>query len=380
MIERLSTAPFAFWIHLVLIAALVFEGLRKWNTPWAKPALVVYGTVLFWYSGDYLVSRPLDYAPFGTEVIHFSLLQVSGFLIAFRLFVGSFSRRLCAAPLREQKQAALSGIKLQLEEVSPSALRTLLMILMIGWLVIFMVGAALSPGLWKALIWPPLHYEKVPMYPLKGVGGGASFIFNSLGYIHVLICALFGVIAILAKGPVRWIATAMVLLTWPYFWYDRTRNKMLALLLPGLAAYILFGKRSLLLRIGIGALVAIGLSVWFGRVMEYRSSGGQLGSFFEEGNTDAPATVSEEMREKANRAARMGQDMLKELCWVNTLFESGRYAPNWGARYLAELANPIPRTIWPGKPTVGIDYAIARGFGASAIRSCGWDFSSSGWA
>jgi hypothetical protein len=26
-----------------------------------------------------------------------------------------------------------------------------------------------------------------------------------------------------------------------------------------------------------------------------------------------------------------------------------------------ELVNPIPRGLWPGKPLIGIDYAIARG-------------------
>ena len=369
MIERLSTAPFAFWIHLVLLAALIIEALRKWNTPWAKPALAVYGTVLFWYSGDYLVSRRLDYAPFTPEIIQFSLLQVSVFLLGFRFFAGFLSRRLCAIPLRQHKEAAAQGINLKMGEVAPSTLRNLLLLLIFGWLVIFTIGVSLSPDLWTALIWPPLHYQKVPMYPLTGLGGGASFIFNSLSYIHILICALFGVIAILAKGPVRWIAAGMVLLTWPYFWYDRTRNKMLALLLPGLAAYVLLGKRSLPLRIGIVALIGLGLSIWFGRVMEYRSSGGQLNSFVEQSNTNIPDSATdpeaEEVRKKANQAGRIGQDMLKELCWINTLFESGRYEPNWGLRYLSELANPIPRTIWPGKPTVGIDYAIARGFGGA---------------
>lgn len=31
--------------------------------------------------------------------------------------------------------------------------------------------------------------------------------------------------------------------------------------------------------------------------------------------------------------------------------------------YFAELMNPIPRVLWPGKPLIGIDYAIARGQG-----------------
>src|SRR5690606_3620915 len=135
---------------------------------------------------------------------------------------------------------------------------------------------------------------------------------NTLGYIHVLVCALFGVIAILGKGPVRWIAVGMVLLTWPYFWFDRARNKMLALLLPALAAYILLGKRSLPVRIGIVALVGLGLTLWFARVMEFRSSGGQLSSFSASGASGTAEPLNEleakEQQAKTARVTRMGQD------------------------------------------------------------------------
>ncbi len=45
---------------------------------------------------------------------------------------------------------------------------------------------------------------------------------------------------------------------------------------------------------------------------------------------------------------------------------------NTGARYFAELVNPIPRVLWPGKPLIGFDYAIARGQGwAGAAKGQG---------
>jgi hypothetical protein len=53
--------------------------------------------------------------------------------------------------------------------------------------------------------------------------------------------------------------------------------------------------------------------------------------------------------------------MFQELSWINSFIDKGTYAVNWGQRYLADLANPIPRAIWPDKPMIGIDYAIARG-------------------
>jgi hypothetical protein len=66
-----------------------------------------------------------------------------------------------------------------------------------------------------------------------------------------------------------------------------------------------------------------------------------------------------------------GLNMYEELCWMNTFMEQGTYKPNWGARYFAELVNPIPRAVWPGKPLIGIDYAIARGQGGGAANEAG---------
>ena len=48
---------------------------------------------------------------------------------------------------------------------------------------------------------------------------------------------------------------------------------------------------------------------------------------------------------------------------INSFLDKGTYAVNYGQRYFAELVNPIPRGLWPGKPLIGIDYAIARGQG-----------------
>jgi hypothetical protein len=66
---------------------------------------------------------------------------------------------------------------------------------------------------------------------------------------------------------------------------------------------------------------------------------------------------------KESEVHHEGLNMFEELCWINTFIEKGTYEPNWGARYFAELVNPIPRVNWHGKPLIGIDYAIARGQG-----------------
>jgi hypothetical protein len=66
-----------------------------------------------------------------------------------------------------------------------------------------------------------------------------------------------------------------------------------------------------------------------------------------------------------------GLNMFEELCWVSTFIDNGKYKVNWGARYFAELVNPIPRGLWPGKPLIGIDYAIARGQSGGAVEAAG---------
>lgn len=53
--------------------------------------------------------------------------------------------------------------------------------------------------------------------------------------------------------------------------------------------------------------------------------------------------------------------MFEELGYINYFISNGTYKPNWGERYFAEVVNPIPRALWPSKPLIGIDYAIARG-------------------
>jgi len=64
---------------------------------------------------------------------------------------------------------------------------------------------------------------------------------------------------------------------------------------------------------------------------------------------------------ESTEAKHAGLNMLEELAWVNNFIDKGTYQVNNGARYFAELVNPIPRGLWQGKPLIGIDYAIARG-------------------
>ena len=64
---------------------------------------------------------------------------------------------------------------------------------------------------------------------------------------------------------------------------------------------------------------------------------------------------------EATATKHLGLNMFEELGFINAFFQDGTFHPNWGQEYYAELANPVPRVMWPNKPMVGIEYAIARG-------------------
>lgn len=369
MSNAIREAPATFWVHVAVFAILLIDAMRNRNRPWFLPAMVVYGTVLFWYTTDFLLSPAKDMRYFTPEVISVAFLQISLFLISFRVFIGVLLPRMIPRSLRANGGINLKELAQIPRRISPAFLRNSLVILIIGWSGILLMGIIYTGNEWPALIWPPLRVDKISMYPLTRVGSGASFVFNAIGYIHILICALFGVIAVLAKGPVRWVALFFTMLSWPYFWFDRTRSKMLNLLLPGLITFLLFGTRSVAVRVAVVAVAALGVSFWFGKVMEFRAEG-SISSFVDQ---DENGEEAEEGREEKKSETRVGQDMFKELCWINIYLESGRYVPNWGLRYFAEIVNPIPRTIWPTKPMPGIDYSIVRGFasrqGEAGVRA-----------
>ena len=62
----------------------------------------------------------------------------------------------------------------------------------------------------------------------------------------------------------------------------------------------------------------------------------------------------------------LGLNMLEELIYINSFIRYQRLEIALGKGYLAELLNFVPRAIWPGKPLLGIDYAILRGFGGGS--------------
>jgi hypothetical protein len=152
------------------------------------------------------------------------------------------------------------------------------------------------------------------------------------------------------------VALFCCLTSWPYFVLDRTRYIILMLVLPGALSWIFLRLRGGMLRKASVLLVFfLIVNAWMGFVIANRTDTSIVGALREKGfNLNENGKVHHE-----------GLNMFEELCWVNTFFKQGTYTCNWGYRYYTELVNPIPRILWPDKPLVGLDYALARGQGGA---------------
>jgi len=126
---------------------------------------------------------------------------------------------------------------------------------------------------------------------------------------------------------------------------------MITVCLPGILAWVLVRVRSgWVVKGGMLLGIALVFDAWFSFVMGARGAGvSVMASVFTGG-----------VRSSAS-GAHAGLNMYEELCWLIKFNNDGSLLPNWGARYFAELVNIIPRAIWAEKPTIGLDYAVARG-------------------
>ena len=125
----------------------------------------------------------------------------------------------------------------------------------------------------------------------------------------------------------------------------------LSAILPFIITYLFYGRHLLILKLAILAVAFFCLNEGFKFVQVFR-----LGGFREVLASENPYELMDE------DVRTIGLNMIEELCFVNVYLDSGETSPAYGARYLNELLNFIPRAIWPSKPLLGIDYAKWRGF------------------
>jgi hypothetical protein len=317
--------------------------------------LAVLGTVAAWYVGDALYN---DYGndiakTFTAGVLLAAWWEVAWFIVAFCLMAPFLHRNINGGQSNQSSQiltmlrigTGQAQFQFQLNQMFWGCASV--------WLIL--VGlAAIKLGAQIPYYFFPFLGYKVDPWGRGQIGGGIDALLSLAGYFQMFIASVFGVVAALAQDRrVRNLALAACLLAWPYYFFDRVRNNMLAVLVPAILAWVFLRLRGgLLKKIAILGAFFILVSLWFDFVIANRS------------NTTIAAAVHGDginITEAAQQAHHEGLNMFEELCWINTFMENGTYNPNWGARYFEELANPVPRALWPGKPMIGLDYAEARG-------------------
>lgn len=321
------------------------------------PVLAVLATVTTWYIGDAFYNDYTNYHAkmFTPGVLAEAWLQVALFVATFLILTPLVHRSLNGRYL-----ARTSTIRrLFFEGVSDGPFQLQIEKMFYGCVVVWLVLAVIAIFRLRDQIpyyFFPFLGEKADPWGRGRLGGGIDALLSLAGYFQIFTATAFGLTAAVAKNPkVRMLALIGCAVTWPYFIFDRVRNIILAVVMPGILAWSLLRVRGpWFKKAAILAVFFLVIQAWFAFVIANRSTGSIAAAV-----QDADVSLKEASKE----AHHEGLNMFEELCWINSFLEQGSYKPNWGARYFAELANPIPRVLWPGKPMIGIDYAIARGQG-----------------
>jgi hypothetical protein len=358
MPDQTVVLPLSCYIALAVawVAAIYSFSLRKKGI--GLPMLTVVGTVIAWYFGDAFYNDYQKYTLIlGLDILDRAWWQVALFLIGFCIFA-PFMHRWINKKLLGQNSHFLSlfhrgGLnKLDFQQKITAANTALLG----AWIALMFIALLKTNFDFMGMFFPYISGKAYPW--LRGrVGGGLDALIAFASYIQIMLTACFGIVYALSKNPLtRIVSGGLWLLSAPWFFLDRTRNTMLAVLLPGLLTYVFLRLRvNFFIKIAVLGLTFLVVEGWMRFVIQARSEANIAYLFQQVG----VAGVSERLR--TNPSKHAGLNMFEELGWINKFIDDGRYTVNNGGRYFAELVNPIPRTLWRAKPMIGIDYAIARG-------------------
>jgi hypothetical protein len=354
LLNTIIILPAAFWVVLILLAGGVFWAVGQLHNGLGLPVIVVLATVATWYVidvfyNDYLHTYALE---FSLWVLDEAWWEVALFLAAFLFLAPRVHQGINRRSLHRSSRI-FQLVKGGWDQPQIQwGLERMLWGCLIVWAVLSLVAVFRLQDQVLYYFCPYLSYLADP-WQRDRIGAGLDFLWTIALHFQMFIAAIFGVILALAKSPrLRALALFGVLTAWPYLVFGRTRNYMLAAVVPGILAWVFLRLRThIVIKIAVLAVLFALVSAWFNFVMANRSDMEIATAFSQEGfNLQKNSDIHQE-----------GLNMFEELCWINTFIGDGIYTPNGGQRYLAEIVNPIPRTIWPGKPLIGIDYAILRG-------------------
>jgi hypothetical protein len=335
------TNELTFFLAAALLLVLTVEScvklLKRDNL---GITVIVYITVFAWYFVDpFLNPEQYDYLP--SFLLGESYGEVLLFLIGFRLFTPVALRW-----IRRWRSTAVFAM----QHVTPGQI---LVAAGTIWLLLFAIGIYRLGGDVIGAVFPIDSRGGAQMWGREAVSTSASgFLVASAGYSFLAVTAFLGVLVFFQRTTFwRLLAGAMFAITLPSFFLGGSRNQFLAAIVPFIITYLFYGRHFLIIKLAILAVAFVCLDQGLRVVTAYRLSG-----FRELLASENPfEVIHEDLPQK-------GLNMIEELCFVNTYLGTGGGSPAYGARYLNELLNFIPRVIWPSKPLLGIDYAIWRGF------------------
>ena len=347
--------PLPFYLCVAAVIILLVRSWKVREQAWGIPLMVVTVTAGAWYLIDPIYN---DYSQYlrevGPENLTNGFWEVLIFFISLALLCPIMNRMINGKLPDQQSQVLRMMREKEIETpVFQDQIAMLGRALFIAWVLLMVVALLRSDFDFIGLFFPFIGEKAQPW--ARGRVGGTSLdtLFSLAGYIQIMLTAMLGVcFALSLRFSTLLMSGIGFFLAAPFFVFDRTRNTMLAVLLPGLMALVTFRIRSgIMVKLAVMIVSFIALEAWLKFVIDNRDQLSMAQAMKYGGTKDV------EIKSRKH----LGFNMFEELGYINYYIENGGYKVNWGGRYFAEVVNPIPRFLWPGKPLIGIDYAIARG-------------------
>jgi hypothetical protein len=321
----------------------------------------VVATASAWYIGDPLYNEYAEYVQIqGAKSLTAAWWEVFLFYVSFGVLVPVMNRKI-NGDLEPRSQIFQMMRNLTIDtDWFQNQVSLICKLLIFPW-ILLMALALVRTNFDVVGLFLPYLGEKANPWSRNRLGGGIDAIYALATYVQIMLTALFGVAFALSKRKSTLMQAGIIyFLSAPFFIFDRTRNAMLAILLPGFMAFITLRLRGgIILRLVVVVVSFLMINAWFKFVLEHRAKGESIAGAYKADQATDEQNNSAPKKEKKHE----GFNMLEELGYINYFIANGTYKVNWGERYFAEVVNPIPRILWPGKPMIGIDYAIARGMG-----------------
>lgn len=337
--------PLSYYVALLITLIATAFGILNIRRTWSLPFLAVVATFAMWYLVE-PITTPETMVYFSQQYLEMGYEAAALFILSFILAFFSLLRR-----FRPRGLAARQSIRETM--LAPSAMPPdrLAMIAIGFWLALLAYGTFRLNGDIVQALFPISSRAGASMWR-RAAGadaGSTGFIVSSAAYLYILALALLGVLLpLVRKRSVRALLLLAICLAWPYAFLQGSRNITLAVTVPMFGSILLFTRLSLWIK-GLIAIVGIAsLNFALLAIVSLRNTGFSVSGL-----------------DRVDGQQHLGLNMGSELIWATSFIDSGVLRPSWGLEYLSQVLNFVPRAIWPGKPMVGIDYAIARGFGGA---------------